>query len=67
MPDDIHGNRASHSRESGNSEKHLIPEPAPYLIRGQARNDQQEKIYIVGYNLRNYNSYAERKILKIEQ
>ena len=30
--------------ESGNPERHWIPEPAPYLIRGQARNDKHQKI-----------------------
>jgi hypothetical protein len=45
--DDINRNRARRSREGGNPERHWIPEPAPYLIRGQARNDKQQKIYVV--------------------
>ena len=39
-------------RASGNPERHWIPEPGPYLIRGQARNDKQREIYIVVYRMR---------------
>jgi len=41
--EDVNGNITSHSRESGNPEMPWIPEPAPYLIRGQAWNDKLEK------------------------
>jgi hypothetical protein len=41
--DDINRNRARHSRESGNPERHWIP--------GQARNDKRQKIYVVVYRI----------------
>jgi hypothetical protein len=31
---------------SGNSEKRWVPEPDPYLTRGQAWNDKPVKIYV---------------------
>jgi formylglycine-generating enzyme required for sulfatase activity len=47
----IHHNKARHSRESGNPERHWIP---PYQVRdrlSQARNDKLPKTYVVMYSL----------------
>jgi len=38
--------KGRHSGESRNPERHWIPEPAPYSIRGQARNDKPERTYV---------------------
>jgi hypothetical protein len=52
MQSDMNPSKGCHSRESGNPGKDWIPEPPPYLIRGQARNDQRENINVVLYNHR---------------
>jgi hypothetical protein len=50
---DINHREVCHySRESGNPERTWIPEPAPDLIRGQARNDERGRTYVVMSNIR---------------